>query len=303
MEITDMILVTENWKGNESNFLVTCQDYLLLIGAEDFDTMSELADVMVELGRTLGKRDAWQETYVASNKTISARYCTDEKQLGQFLQGHYNNKEQKWRFDEVACSAACLEKLETIGMDTKGWNTSEGMHYKKLDSHFEQGQIIHNFNNHDYRVLECLSERNLLVMDVNSGSFTIAIGANMYARHPSGKAPNEINSIIGVEWDHGIYLAATPSEIDFRQIRQEYGTRKMIEDVYDYRSYLRSQFRMFHALSQDELATDAIKSAAVDAMYEEFGTGREDVFEDRLEDGKYDAGFTHEYSQQRKRAM
>ena len=60
---------------------------------------------------------------------------------------------------------------------------------------------------------------------------------------------------------------------------------------------------MFHALSQDELATDAIKSAAVDAMYEEFGTGREDVFEDRLEDGKYDAGFTHEYSQQRKRAM
>jgi hypothetical protein len=187
--------------------------------------------------------------------------------------------------------------------DWRQYMENIGMHYTKLDDGFEQGQIIHNFNNHDYRVMECLSERKLLVMDVNSGSFTIAIGAALYARHPSGSEPTKENSMVGVEWNHGVYLSSTPSAIDFRKIRQEYGTPEKIETVHDYRSHLRKQFYMFETLSQDELATDTIKSAAVKAMYEEFGTGREDVFEDNLEDGKYDAGFTGKNREEKVRAI
>jgi hypothetical protein len=142
--------------------------------------------------------------------------------------------------------------------DWRQYMENIGMHYTKLDDGFEQGQIIHNFNNHDYRVMECLSERNLLVMDVNSGSFTIAIGAALYARHPSGSEPTKENSMVGVEWNHGVYLSSTPSAIDFRKIRQEYGTPEKIETVHDYRSHLRKQFYMFETLSQDELATDTI---------------------------------------------
>ena len=60
---------------------------------------------------------------------------------------------------------------------------------------------------------------------------------------------------------------------------------------------------MFHILSQDELATDSIKSAAVNAMYEEFGTGKTDTFEENLEDGKYDVGYVHEIKSKKERAI
>ena len=48
----------------------------------------------------------------------------------------------------------------------------------KGDRHF------HNFNDHDYIVLEAFSPRNLVVMDMKSGSLTIALGATEYKRYP-----------------------------------------------------------------------------------------------------------------------
>lgn len=303
MKITDMILVTENWKGAEINSLMDIRDYLELIDKDSWLSRKELAENMVELGKTLKDKDGWAEIYFAANKTVSARYCADEEQLGSFLRGNYNSMEQEWRFDEQHCSEVCLEQLKAIGMDKKGWITGAGLHYEKREAQFRQGQILHNFNNRDYRVLECLSDKNLLVMDVKSGAFTVALGVNLYARCPKGAEPTKQNSRIGIEWDHGHYLSAKPSEIDFRRLKQEYGTPEPIKNLHDYRSYLRSQFYMFHILSQDELATDSIKSAAVNAMYEEFGTGKTDTFEENLEDGKYDAGYTHEKKQKKERAI
>ena len=42
---------------------------------------------------------------------------------------------------------------------------------KPVDSHFEQGDILHNSMAQDYRVLEKLSARNLLLMDVKAGKY------------------------------------------------------------------------------------------------------------------------------------
>lgn len=62
-------------------------------------------------------------------------------------------------------------------MTDRGWIDDFILHYEKCDRTFERGQTFHNFNDHDYMVLEALSPRNLVVMDMKSGSLTIALGA------------------------------------------------------------------------------------------------------------------------------
>ena len=84
MDLKDMILVTENDRGTETNKLMTLDDYKSFIAVDD---MSELADNLLQLGRTLGEADNFAEYYRAANVTVSARFCLDDIQLGHFLQG------------------------------------------------------------------------------------------------------------------------------------------------------------------------------------------------------------------------
>ena len=86
-------------------------------------------------------------------------------------------------------------------------------------------------------------------------------------------------------------------------LRQEYGASGQMKEIDACRSRLRDKFNLFYTLSQNALATDSIKSEAVKAMYEEFGTGRQEVFINNLENGKYDPGFTHEAKQRKERAI
>lgn len=116
MDLKDMILVTENDRGTETNMLMTLDDYKSFIAVDD---MSELADNLLQLGRTLGKADNFTEYYRAANVTVSARFCLDDIQLGQFLQGFYNDSKE-FRFDKEASSSECVAKLKEIGMTDKG---------------------------------------------------------------------------------------------------------------------------------------------------------------------------------------
>ena len=176
MDLKDMILVTENDRGTETNMLMTLDDYKSFIAIDD---MSELADNLLQLGRTLGEADNFAEYYRAANVTVSARFCLDDIQLGHFLQGLYNDSKE-FRFDKEASSSECVAKLKEIGMTDKGWVDDFNLHYEMENRSFERGQTFHNFNDHDYMVLEALSPRNLVVMDMKSGSLTIALGATEY---------------------------------------------------------------------------------------------------------------------------
>lgn len=73
-------------------------------------------------------------------------------------------------------------------------------------------------------VLEALSPRNLVVMDMKSGSLTIALGATEYKRYPKDEEPTKDNTTIGVSWEHGIYLGSTLSQTNFKAYKREYGT-------------------------------------------------------------------------------
>ena len=123
-------------------------------------------------------------------------------------------------------------------MDTKGKVSIGSLSYTELYSAFEQGEVFRNFNGRDYRVMEKLSPKNLLLQDELSGDFVVAVGVQLFARHPRGTEAKEENCLIGIEWGHGVYLSSTPSAIDFRHIRQEYGTERKIEGIYQYRDCL-----------------------------------------------------------------
>ena len=276
-----------SYTTTETNMLMTLDDYKSFIAIDD---MSELADNLLQLGRTLGEADNFAEYYRASNVTVFARFCKDDVQLGYFLQGFYNDSKQ-FRFDKEASSSECVAKLKEIGMTDKGWVDDFSLHYEMENRSFERGQTFHNFNDHDYMVLEALSPRNLVVMDMKSGSLTIALGATEYKRYPKDEKPTKDNTTIGVSWEHGIYLGSTLSTTNFKAYKREYGTPEKIEDIYDYRAKLKQKFYFYQDMSKDDDVPKKLQNDFLHQMYEDFGTIEEDCFYDRLEDGKYDDGF------------
>lgn len=293
MNLTDIVLVTENDKGTETNMLMTVDDYKRFVDIED---LSDLSEQMLLLGRTLGEADNFAEYYRTANVTVFARLCRDDVQLGHFLQGIYNDSKE-FRFDKEASSPECIVKMKEIGMTDRGWIDDFILHYEKNDRTFERGQTFHNFNDHDYMVLEALSPRNLVVMDMKSGSLTIALGATEYKRYPKDEKPTNDNTTIGVSWEHGIYLGSTLSTTNFRIYKKEYGTPEKVEDIYDYRAKLKRKFYFLEDLSKDDDIPKKIQNDILHEMYEKFSTLEDDTFIDRLEDGKYDAGFVKEPEQ------
>lgn len=97
--------------------------------------------------------------------------------------------------------------------------------YEKIEKEFIQGEILRNFNKNDYRVMERFSANNLLLMDVKSGDMVVAVDTQLYAMYPKGETKESSNCVIAISWGHGIYLGNTPSHIDFKELRQEYGTK------------------------------------------------------------------------------
>ena len=84
MDLKDMILVMENYKGTERNMLMTLEDYKKFVAIDD---MSELADQMLLLGRTLA--EGFTEYYRAANVTVFAKFCRDDVELGRLIQRNF----------------------------------------------------------------------------------------------------------------------------------------------------------------------------------------------------------------------
>ncbi len=290
MTIREMILVTENCKGTEKNCLMTEEDYLKYLDLETFGSREEVAKAMIELGSTQSNESAWSEHYFAPNVSVSARFCKDEVQLSKFLGGHYDDTEYSY-FDEKMCSCACLDKLASLGMDTKGNVNFNKLSYSGKEYDFAQGQVLHNFNGCNYRVMEKLSAVNLLLMDVQTGNFVVAQGTRMFERHPRGKEATLENSLTGIEWGRGLYLGSTPSQIDFRHLRQEYGTEKKIETIEQYHEMLKERFRMYEKLKEDELLSGGARKMMKSIQSIEFDTDNYKKFVERLNAGHYDCNF------------
>lgn len=96
-------------------------------------------------------------------------------------------------------------------------------HYEKQLADFKVGELLHNFNGNDYRVMEDYGRGNFLLMQMNTGMFVVGESVEAYKRYPKDEVPTVENIQTGIEWGSGVYLGNDMSSIDFKKLREEYG--------------------------------------------------------------------------------
>lgn len=116
-----------------------------------------------------------------------------------------------------------MQALEEYNLDIHGGIRGSMFHYEQEEHEFKPGEVLHNFNGMDYKVMECYSKDSLLMMNMASGQFLVAVDVQYYSRYPYKGEYTKDNAETGIEWGHGVYLSATPSEIDFAGLREKYG--------------------------------------------------------------------------------
>ena len=190
------------------------------------------------------------------------------------------------RFDYERCSLECKEKIRLYGIAENGEKDKMvEHHYSHMEHQFKQGENLHNFNGKDYKVVELLSPRNLLLMDMSNGNFVVGLGTSLFMRQIKGD--NE-EPEIGIEWEHGVYLSSKPSRIDFQGIREDYGGTKMEKDREDIRLEQEDYFTQLHKLANNPLCSEDIRELLSEIMRAEFCTDKVDKFHQNLSAGIYD---------------
>lgn len=291
MKIEEMVMVIYNQKGIEKNFLCSFENFVKQHVANACDNFWEVAEIVSELNHASAENNSFCEMYFASSKTMYARFCGSLNELRLFIAGKLNDGMTNV-FEEDFCDKECLDVLRRLGISTdRSMAVAKWPHYEKLESDLVQGEVYHNFNGSDYRLMERYSDRNMLFMDVNSGQFVVGVGVDYFVRYPQGEDRYSSLCETGIEWGSGVYLGNTPSTINFSMLRREYGKDKEISSIEDYRVSLKEQFGTYHELAKNEALVDAVREAATNAMYEEFGTGKPDTFTSKLNAGDYDKGF------------
>ena len=223
MKIQDMILVIQNIKGSEKNMLMTLEEYKEAHLFVSSLSREESADALKELFDTKysGAGTGWAERYITANKSYYAKFCSSSVELQCFLHGIYND-DKEFQFDREESSPECMWALEEYNLDVNGGAKGAMFHYEQREHEFQPGEVLHNFNGTDYKVMECYSKNNLLMMNMASGAFLVAVGTAYYERYPNAGEYTKENAETGIEWGHGVYLSSKPSEIDFAALRAEY---------------------------------------------------------------------------------
>ena len=303
MKFEDILLVKEHVKGRTINYLSTLDDFMMIHVSRKTDSFVASGQIVLDLSKTLTEDGKWIKVDFSEYKSVEARFCTSESQLRAFLMGKFDEPGEKTVFEELICNAYCIDKVASLGISLDGGNLRDFQFtYKPMEKVFEQGEVLHNFNGLDYKVIEKLSANNLLVMEPRSGNFTVAIGAAMYQRYPKGEEPTEDNAMTCLEWNHGVYLGNTPSHFDFAGIRQRYGEAETIETIYDYRCQLVEEYDALKHITKNPIIPDSVKKEAENAIYDRFMTARDDTFSNNLQNGMYDKGFAGALEVQKERA-
>ena len=95
--------------------------------------------------------------------------------------------------------------------------------YEKQLSDFKVGDLVHNFNGNDYRVMENYGGGDVLLMQMNTGMFVVAEDIEVYKRYPKDDMLTEENTKTGIEWGSGVCLGNDIAAINFKKLREEYG--------------------------------------------------------------------------------
>lgn len=286
MKLEDMIMVVENRKGTETNFLTDLRGYMEMVVKACDNSAVDIADAVEQLYGTKENNREWCDWYFAGNKSVHAAFCTGEAQLRGFLMGNFNDGE--WSFDKGRCPKNCLEVLLINNMKPDGHPQFPYLHYERLEHTFHAGEVLHNMNGNDYRVLAALSPQDLLVMSLTDNQLIVGRGVKLYERYPKGERPDDDSVVTGIEWENGIYLGKDITRIDFDILKQEYGEPDRVENISDLRDMIRRNFWMQKNVELKAGLPDRVRNAARDGLEDTFGTSEPDVFDKMLENGVYD---------------
>ncbi len=286
MKLKDMILVVENQKGTETNYLLNFTDYMETVVKLWGENAEDMAGAIGTLYETKAGKREWSDLYIAANKSIHASFCTGETQLSIFLNGMLNDGE--WSFDTERCSKDCLDVLRIYNLKPDGLRLFPSLHYERVEHTFHVGEMLHNMNGNDYRVLAVFSPKNLLLMGAVDGQIVVGSGVNLFERYPKGERPDDDSVVTGIEWDYGDYFGKDITRIDFDILKQHYGEPDRVENVSDLRDMVRRNFWMQKNVEQKEGLPERVRNAARDCLENTFGTSEPDVFNKMLENGLYD---------------
>lgn len=271
MRFDEMVMVIVNDKGNETNILTTFQDFTQEFLYPYAGSVEDAVMMIKELDKKQGK-EGWAECYKAANKTVSAKYCSGLEELLVFLNGKYNDLGDG-RFDIDLSSDDCLGLLERYGITTDGGVKGLTYHYEKKERTFRTGEILHNLNGTDYRVVEVFSPDNLLLVNEKSGNYVVGCNVEYFLRCPKyqGDGGREEldaeNAEYGIEWGRGVYLSNKLSEIDVAALKKEYGA----EPAADKQGIFEIEVR--EILSRVESVPAESLGEAIDRVTEQYKNG------------------------------
>lgn len=159
MKLEDMILVEEERRAEKTRFLLSFTDYVEMVLHDCGHSAEKMADILEQLNATKEGKGRCFELYQQGELGRHARYCSSEAQLRDFLFGTKKEGLKKSVFDEERCTEECLSVLKAYGISTNGQSLFHALHYEEKDYDFKRGEILHNLNGSDYRVLSVLSEK------------------------------------------------------------------------------------------------------------------------------------------------
>lgn len=294
MKLEEMILVTENRKGLETNYLSGFEDYLEVIRELFSDEAFDVAYAVEALFETKEKKEKWGEIYVTSNYMYHAKFCSGEGELRSFLQGDYNdnNSNSPFNFDEERCSGKCLHVLAAYGLQSNGHSKFNSMHYEIQEYSFQRGELLRNLNGSHYQVLAVLDKNNLLLYAQGDGQILVGVETAYYKRTPKEGYLSKDSEIYGIEWNHGIYLGYDITRIDFEELKREYGKPQEIHNLSEYRADMKRRFHKYQSLCEDSDLSEEVRFALADSMEKIFLTKEKDIFETGLRQGFYDDDFS-----------
>lgn len=221
MKLNDMLFVIAHRQEAETNMLMTFGEYRERVLYYWCQTMEGAARHIEEILTGRQDKDSWATIDHGNDYGYDVRFCLGEQDLKDFLHGHFNSWPE-WYLDTGGCSDECLRALEEYNFDRNGVSIGDTYRYEERERCIGKGELLQDFDGIGYRVLECYSRSNMLLLNQETGNLLVAVDVRCYDRYPCAGKASEGNRETGIKWEKAVYLNPVPSQIDFRALKEQY---------------------------------------------------------------------------------
>ena len=226
MKFSDMLLVIAHRQGAETNMLMTFDEYREKVLYYWCQTMDQAARHIEKILTQREDKEAWAEIDHGKDYCYVVWFCQDEQDLKDFLHGHFNSWPE-WYLDADRCSDECLRALGEHNYDRNGVSIGDSFRYEEQEHCIERGELLQDFDGTGYRVLECYSRDNFLLINQETGNLFVAVNVKCYDRYPYAGEASKENRETGIKWEKAVYLNPVPSRLDFKALKEEYEEKGM----------------------------------------------------------------------------